>query len=345
MADATVGKSVKDELTPVRKAAITLVALGKDIAADVLKNLSEREVEKLTVEIANMGDVPPKIEHDVLEECHTIFMARQYVGQGGIDYARGLLDQAFGKTKAESILMRLEGTLHKTGFELLKNIDPRHLINFIQSEHPQTISLILTQLPPKQAAAVLSDLPAELQAEVALRLATMERISPEVLRQLEEVLESQFETTSTRDLSVSGGAKAVAEILNIVDTLTERRIMSVLEGEDPELANEIKNLMFVFEDLNLLDDRSIQKVLKEVETKDLAVAMKAASEDVKHKIFSNVSERVGTMIREEIEFLGPMRLSEVEAAQQRIVESVRRLEGEGQIVITGRGGGKDDIII
>ncbi|MBD3298656.1 MAG: flagellar motor switch protein FliG, partial [candidate division Zixibacteria bacterium] len=210
MADAAQGQSIRDELSPIRKAAITLVALGKDVAADVLKNLSEREVEKLTVEIANLGDVPPKLEHDVLEECHTIFMARQYVGQGGIDYARGLLDQAFGKTKAETILMRLEGTLHKTGFELLKNIDPRHLINFIQSEHPQTISLILTQLPSKQAAAVLGDLPAELQAEVAIRLATMERISPEVLRQLEEVLESQFESTSTRDLSVSGGAKAVA---------------------------------------------------------------------------------------------------------------------------------------
>lgn len=334
-----------EEITPTRKAAIALVALGREVAADILKGLSERDVEKLTVEIANMGDVPPDLEREVIEECHTIFMARQYVGQGGIDYARDLLNEAFGKPKAESILMRLEGTLHKTGFELLKNIDPRHLINFIQSEHPQTISLILTQLPAKQAASVLADLPAELQAEVALRLATMERISPEVLRQLEEVLETQFENTSTRDLSVSGGAKTVADILNIIDTLTERRIMGVLENEDPELANEIKNLMFVFEDLTLLDDRSIQKVLKEVETKDLAVSMKAASEDVKHKIFSNVSERVATMIREEIEFLGPMRLSEVEAAQQRIVEAVRRLEGDGQVVITGRGGGKDDIIV
>lgn len=335
----------KEELTPVKRAAIVLVALGREVAAEVFKNLTEREIEKLTVEIANLGDVSPEMEQDVIKECHTIFMARQYVGQGGIDYARDLLEEAFGRTKANSILTRLEGTLHKTGFELLKNIDSRQLTNFIQSEHPQTISLILTQLAPSQAASVLADLPPELQAEVVLRIATMERISPEVLQQLEEVLETQFESTATRDLSVSGGAKSVAEILNIVDTLSERRIMSVLESEDPELANEIKNLMFVFEDMILLDDRSIQKVLKEVETKDLAVAMKAASEDVKHKIFSNVSERVGMMIKEEIEFLGPMRLSEVEAAQQRIVEAVRRLEGEGQVVITGRGGGKDDIIV
>ena len=335
----------KEELTPVKRAAIVLVALGREVAADVYKNLTEREVEKLTVEIANLGDVPPEMEQDVIQECHTIFMARQYVGQGGIDYARDLLEEAFGRAKANGILTRLEGTLHKTGFELLKNIDPRQLTNFIQSEHPQTISLILTQLVPTQAASVLADLPAELQAEVILRIATMERISPEVLQQLEEVLETQFESTATRDLSESGGAKNVADILNIIDTLSERRIMGVLEGEDPELANEIKNLMFVFEDMILLDDRSIQKVLKEVETKDLAVAMKAASEEVKHKIFTNVSERVGMMIKEEIEFLGPLRLSEVEAAQRRIVDTIRRLEGDGQVVITGRGGGKDDIIV
>jgi flagellar motor switch protein FliG len=342
MAAATATANKNEELAPVTRAAIALVALGRDVAAEVFKNLSEREVEKLTVEIANLGDVPPGVEHDVIQECHTIFMARQYVGQGGIDYARDLLEEAFGRAKANGILSRLEGTLHKTGFELLKNIEPRQLINFIQSEHPQTISLILTQISPSQAAAVLADLPAELQAEVILRIATMERISPEILKQLEDVLEGQFGTTATRDLSVSGGAKMVADILNIVDTLTERRIMGVLESEDSEMANEIKNLMFVFEDMILLDDRSIQKVLKEVETKDLAVAMKAASDDVKHKIFS---ERVGMMIREEIEFLGPMRLSEVEAAQHRIVEAVRRLESEGQLIITGRGGGKDDIIV
>jgi flagellar motor switch protein FliG len=339
-ASATAAK----ELTPTQKAAVALVVMGREVAAEVVKNLSEREIERLTVEIANLPEVSPQLEEHVIKECHTIFMARQYIAQGGIDYARGLLEEAFGRAKAQEILSHLEGSLHKTGFDLLKNIEPRQLTNFIQNEHPQTISLLMTQLAPQHAAAVLSELSPELQAEVALRLATMEKISPEILHQLEEVLETQFDTGAARDLSVSGGVKTVADILNIIDTTTERRIMKILEAEDAQLANQIKNMMFVFEDLVLLDDRSMQRVLKEVETKDLAVAMKAASEDVKYKIYSNVSERVAMMIREEIEFLGPMRLSDVEGAQQRIVEAVRRLEEEGSLIISGRGG-KEDVIV
>jgi flagellar motor switch protein FliG len=332
------------EFTATQKAAVALVVMGREVAAEVVKNLSQREIEKLTVEIANLPEVSPQLEENVIKECHTIFMARQYIAQGGIDYARGLLEEALGKAKAQEILSNLEGSLHKTGFELLANIEPRQLTNFIQNEHPQTISLLLSQLVPQHAAAVLSELSPELQAEVTLRLATMEKISPEILRQLEEVLEAHFDTGASRDLSVSGGVKTVADILNIIDTTTERRIMKILESEDAQLADQIKNMMFVFEDLVLLDDRSMQRVLKEVETKDLAVAMKAASEDVKFKIYSNVSERVAMMIREEIEFLGPMRLSDVEGAQQRIVEAVRRLEEEGLIIISGRGG-KEDVIV
>ena len=332
------------ELTPTQKAAVALVVMGREVAAEVVKNLSQREIEKLTVEIANLPAVSPTLEENVIKECHTIFMARQYIAQGGIEYARGLLEDAMGKVKAAEILSNLEGSLHKTGFEMLKNIEPRQLTNFIQNEHPQTISLLLTQLTPQHAAAVLSELSPELQAEVTLRLATMEKISPEILQQLEGVLETQFDTSASRDMSVSGGVKTVADVLNIIDTTTERRIMKILEAEDAQLANQIKNMMFVFEDLVLLDDRSMQRVLKEVETKDLAVAMKAASEEVKYKIYSNVSERVATMIREEIEFLGPMRLSDVEGAQQRIVEAVRRLEEEGLIIISGRGG-KEDVIV
>lgn len=341
MADATVAPS---PLSPIQKAAIALVVMGREVAVEIIKTLSEREIEKLTVEIANLPEVTPQMEEEVIKECHAIFMARQYIAQGGIDYARGLLEEALGRGKAQELLSHLEGSLHKTGFELLKNIEPRQLTNFIQNEHPQTISLLLTQLSAQQAALVVSELSPELQAEVTLRLATMEKISPEVLRQLEEVLEGQFGSTTARDLSVSGGVKTVAGILNIIDTTTERRIMKILETEDADMANQIKNMMFVFEDMILLDDRSIQRVLKEIETKDLAVAMKAASEDVKHKIFSNVSERVAVMIREEIEFLGPMRLSDVEGAQQRIVEAIRRLEEEGQVIISGRGG-KDDVIV
>jgi len=335
---------VFENLSPSQKAAIALVAFGTEVAALVLKTLNEDDLERLTVEIANLRQVPPELEEKVIKECHEIFMARQYVSQGGIDFARDILERAIGNKRALEILNRLESSLRATGFSMLKNIDPRQLVNFIQNEHPQTISLILTQLVPQQAAAVLAELPPELQSEVALRVATMEKISPDVLKQIESTLESHFQTTAGRDLSVSGGAKTIAEILNIIETTAEKNILQAIEAENAELAMEIKNLMFVFDDLILLDDRGVQRLLKEVETKDLAIAMKAASEEVKNKIFANVSERVAVLVKEEMEFMGPMRLSDVEAAQQRIVETVRRLEDEGQIVVAGRGG-KEDIIV
>jgi flagellar motor switch protein FliG len=335
-------KKIKiEDMDPIQKAAVALVVFGKDVASEVFKNLNENEIERLTVEIANLREVPPEVEEDVIKECHSIFMARHYVAQGGIDYARDLLEGALGKGRANEVLKGLEGSLERSGFDMLKHIDPRALFNMIQHEHPQTISLIMTQLNPQQAAAVLTELAPELQSEVIFRLAMMEKISPDIMRQLEDFLDSQFDRASTRDLSVTAGAKSVAEILNIVDTASERRIMKVLESEDAEIANEIKNLMFVFEDLVMLDDRSMQRLLKEVETKELAKAMKTASDDLQHKIFSNVSERVGTMIREEMEYLGPMRLSDVEKSQEGIVAAVRRLEDQGEVVIPGHGGAQD----
>lgn len=333
-----------EDLNAVQKAAVVLVALGKDVSAQVLKKMSESEVEQLTVEIANLRDIPAEVEEEVLKECHQIFLAREYILEGGFDYARELLEQAMGRPRAGEILTRLEGAMRTTGFRKLQNIDARQLTNFVQSEHPQTIALILTQLRPQQAAQVMSDLPTELQTDVALRVATMEKISPEVLSQIETVLERQFDTGSSGEVSVSGGAKQIAEILNLMESSSEKRILKSVENEDPDLAIQIKNLMFVFEDVVLLDDRSVQRLLKEVETKDLAIALKAASEELKSKIFSNVSERVVGMIQEEMEFMGPMRLSDVESGQQRIVEAVRRLEEEGQIVISGRGN-KEDVIV
>jgi flagellar motor switch protein FliG len=333
-----------ENLTPIQKAAIALVAFGTEVSAIVLKSLPEKEVERLTVEIANLRDVPSHIEERVVSECHQIFMARQYISQGGVDFAREILERAVGQKKAMEILSRLESAFRTSGFNLLKNIDSKQLVGFIQNEHPQTIALILTQLTPQQAAAVLSELPPELQAEVALRIATMEKISPDILKEIEATLEAHFQESAEGDLSVSGGAKTMAEILNLIESSAEKNILQSLEAENPDLAAEIKNMMFVFDDLVLLDDRSIQRLLKEVETKDLSIALKAASEEVKAKIYSNVSERVSVMIKEEMEFMGPMRLSDVEAAQQRIVEAVRRLEEEGQIVVSGRGG-KEDVIV
>ncbi|SYZ73595.1 Flagellar motor switch protein FliG [Candidatus Zixiibacteriota bacterium] len=333
-----------EDLNPTQKAAIALVAFGTEVSAQVLKGMSENEIERLTVEIANLRDVPPAVEEKVVNECYQIFMARQYISQGGVDFAREILEKAVGNSKANEILSRLESSFRTSGFNLLKNIDSRQLIGFIQNEHPQTIALILSQLTPQQAAAVLSELPAELQAEVALRIATMEKISPDILKEIEATLEAHFQASAEGDLSVSGGAKTMAEILNLIESAAEKNILQSLEAENADLAAEIKNMMFVFDDLILLDDRSIQRLLKEVETKDLSVALKAAAEEVKSKIYANVSERVAVMIKEEMEFMGPMRLSDVEAAQQRIVEAVRKLEEDGQIVISGRGG-KEDIIV
>jgi flagellar motor switch protein FliG len=333
-----------ENLRPIQKAAIALVAFGTEVSALVLKTLSEADMERITVEIANLGDVPPRIEEKVIEECYNIFMARHYISQGGVDFAREILERAVGAKKAQSIMSKLESAFRTSGFNLLKDIDSRQLTGFLQNEHPQTIALILSQLAPHQAAGVLSELPAELQAEVALRVATMEKISPEVLKEIEATLEGQFDTSAASELSISGGAKTMAEILNLIESSAEKNILQSIEAENTDLAAEIKNMMFVFDDLILLDDRSIQRLLKEVETKDLSIALKAASEEVRGKIYSNVSERVAIMIKEEMEFMGPMRLSDVEAAQQRIVEAVRQLEEEGQVVISGRGG-KEDVIV
>jgi len=333
-----------EDLNGAQKSAILIIGLGTDVAAKILKMLSEVEIEKITVELANLKDVAPQLEADVVKQFSEIITAQQYINQGGVEYAKNLLESAVGHSRAVEILKRLEGSLKTTGFARIKNIDPKQLINFIQHEHPQTIALILTQLAHNQAALILSDLGPEVQAEVALRMATMEKISPEVIGELEGVLESQFEEVGTRDLSISGGTKTVAEVLNLMETSTEKAILETIEAENPELAAEIKNLMFVFEDTILLDDRSVQRVLKDVETKDLAISLKAASDDVKAKIFKNVSERVASMIKEEIEFMGPMRLTDVEAAQQRVVETIRRLQDEGQIIVAGRGG-KEELVV
>ncbi len=334
-----------DALTPTQKAAVALVAFGAEVSSLVLKGLDEKELEAITVAIANLRDVPPEIEDRVIEECHEIFMARQYISQGGVDYAKSILEKAVGTSKAGVIMQRLESSFKSSGFSLLKDIDPKQLSSFLQNEHPQTIALILTQLNPPNAAGVLSELSPELQAEVSLRIAVMEKIAPEILTEIEQTLEGHFERTAGGEMSASGGAKAIAEVLNLIDQTAEKNILQSLEAEDPDLAAEIKNMMFVFDDLILLDDRSIQRLLKEVETKDVAISLKAANDDVKTKIFANVSERVKVMIEEEMEFMGPTRLSDVEAAQSRIVEIVRRLEEEGQVIISGRGGGKEEIIV
>ncbi len=327
-----------------RKAAIVMVALGTEASSQIFKNLEEHEVEQLSTEIARLENVSAEIRESVLEEFHNLALAHQYISQGGLEFAREILEQALGPRKAREILEKVQQTIRTTGFNLLENVDPKQIVNFIQKEHPQTIALLLAHMEPKNAAPIVSALPQELQVDVATRIATMESISPETLEQVEEVLVNQVRALFGGDVSQIGGVKAVAEMLNSVDRGAEKNILGNLERENPELATEIKNLMFVFEDVLLLDDRSMQRVLKEVDTKELSMALKGASEELREKFFRNMSSRAGEMIKEEMEYMGPVRLRDVEDVQQRIVDVVRRLEEDGEIIISGRGG-EEEIIV
>ena len=333
-----------DDLTSREKAAIILIAMGKEVSAQVMRHLSDTEIERLSTEIALVENVDSKTEMAVLEEYLSMLKASEYISEGGMEYAKDVLEASLGKTRADSIIRKIQETLHPSGFSLLKDVDPIHLLEFIRNEHPQTIALILSQLNPAQAAGVLSQLPEDVQTDVAMRIATMEKITPEVIHEVESVLDVHLKEVISGNLSASGGVKAVASILNLVDRSTEKSILGNMEMENPELTSNIKNLMFVFEDLLILDDKSIQLILKEVDTKELAVALKAASDELKDKIFKNVSDRVADMIREEMDYAGPIRLSVVEESQQRVVEIVRRLEEEQQIVIV-RGGEGGEVFV
>jgi flagellar motor switch protein FliG len=332
-----------DEISGPKKAAIIMVALGSDASSQIFRNLEESEVERLSTEIARLGNVVPEAREAVLEEFYNLAMAQQYVSQGGIDYAREILEAALGPRKAKEILEKVQQTIRTTGFNLLENVDPKQIVNFIQKEHPQTIALLLAHMEPKNAAPIISALPAELQVNVSQRIATMESISPETLDQVEEVLVSQIKSLFGGDVSEIGGVTAVAELLNNVDRGAVKNILGNLERDNPELATEIKNLMFVFEDVLLLDDRSMQRVLKEVDSKELAMALKGASEELQEKFYRNMSSRAAEMIREDMEFMGPIRLKTVEEVQQKVVDVIRRLEEDGEIIISGRGG--DEAII
>ncbi len=331
-----------EDLKSSEKAAIILIAMGKEISAQVMRHLSDREIEKLSTEIAKVENIDSKTEMAVLNEFLSMLKASEYISEGGIDYAKEVLEQSVGKTRADTIMKKIQSTLNPKGFSLLKDVDPIHLLEFIRNEHPQTIALILSQLTPGQASQVLSQLPEDIQTDVAMRVATMEKISPEVINEIESVLDIHLKEVISGNLAASGGVKAVASILNLVDRATEKSILGNMEMENPELTSNIKNL--VFEDLLILEDKAIQRILKEVDTKELATALKAASEELKEKIFKNVSERVSEMIKEEMEYTGPVRLSVVEETQQRIVEIVRRLEEEQQIVIV-RGGEGGEVFV
>ncbi len=333
-----------DGFSGQQKAAILLVTLGAETSAQVLKTMNEDEIEDLTTEISRLQNVAASTTGAILDEFHQLVVAQEYITQGGLSYATEILERAVGAKRAREILDRLRGLIQPAAFDIVKKVDPKSLLDFIRREHPQTIALILANMEPTQAAQILGELPGDLQSDVVIRIATMDKTSPEVIAQIESILESRLSALFTQEVSVSGGVKAVAEIMNRLDRSTERAIMGTLQEGESELAENIRRLMFTFEDIVRVDDRGVQRILKEVEQRDLALALKAAGAEVAAKIYKNMSERAGTLLREEIGYLGPVRLKDVEDSQRRIVDAVRQLEESGEIIVQGRGG-QDDIVV
>ncbi len=333
----------KESISGVQKAAILLIALGPDKSANVFKHLKEDEIEQLTLEIANTRSISPSVKDSILDEFYEICLAQQYIAEGGITYAKDLLEKALGAERAKDVIGKLTASLQVRPFEFVRKTDASQLLNFIQDEHPQTIALILSYLSSSQAAAIVSALAPEKQTDVAKRIAQMDRTSPDVIKEVEKVLEQKLASLVNQDYTIVGGVDSIVEILNTVDRGTEKHIMESLEIEDPELADEIRKKMFVFEDILSLDDRSVQRVLREVDNNELAVALKGSNEEVQNLIFHNLSKRLATMIKEDMDFMGPVRLKDVEEAQQKIVNIIRKLEDSAEIIIS-RGGG-DEIVV
>ena len=332
-----------EKLTGLQKSAVLLITLGPEKSASIFKHLKEEEIEELTLEIANTRSITPQIKDEVINEFYQVCLAQQYIAEGGIGYAKELLEKALGTEKAMHVIGKLTASLQVKPFEFVRKTDASQLLNFIQDEHPQTIALILSYLSPMQASMIISALPPERQADVAKRVAMMDRTSPDIIKEVEKILESKLANLVNQDYTIIGGVDAVVEILNAVDRGTEKHIMETLEIEEPELADEIRKKMFVFEDILLLDDRSVQRVLRDVDNNDLAVALKGANENVQATIFNNLSKRLAAMIREDMEYMGPVRMKDVEEAQQKIVNIIRKLEDSAEIVIS-RGGG-DEIVV
>ena len=335
--------SKNSEMSGVQKAAVLLITLGPEKSATVFKHLKEEEIEQLTLEIANTRSVSPQMKDDILNEFYEVCLAQQYIAEGGIAYAKELLEKALGVDKAKDVIGKLTASLQVRPFEFVRKTDASQLLNFIQDEHPQTIALILSYLSSNQASTIIASLTPDKQADVAKRIAQMDRTSPDVIKEVERVLERKLSSLVNQDYTIVGGVDSIVDILNTVDRSTEKHIMESLEIEEPELADEIRRKMFVFEDILSLDDKSIQRVLREVDNNELAVALKGSNEDVQNIIFNNLSKRLATMIREDMEFMGPVRLKDVEEAQQKIVNIIRKLEDSAEIIIS-RGGG-DEIIV
>ena len=322
----------------LRKAAILLLSLGQEIGSRVIGSLEREQIEEVSREIASLDNVTPIEQDKVIQEFYNLAMARRFMEQGGLSYAQALLEKSLSKEDAADIIKQVTQTIQQTPFQFLTKAEPEHVLTFIQDEHPQTIALILAHMPEEKSAEILAGLPQQKQVEVIKRIASMDQTNPEVIREVESGLESRLSDIVSQTFEKAGGVDAAAGILNLADRSTEKGILETLETEDPDLVEQIRRLMFVFEDIMLVNEKGIQSVLKEIDNDDLALALKTASEELKQKIFGNMSDRASQLIQEDMEYMGPVRLSDVETAQQKIVDVVRRLEDAGEIIIQGRGG-------
>jgi len=335
-------RRVSSELTYKKKAAIILAVLGSEVAAGILRHLSDEQVESLLLEIARLDKVTPELREKIVDEFHRLAQAQDFIAEGGVESARKTLAAAFGDDKAGEMMGKIVGAMQIVPFEFLRRTDPLQVLSFIQDEHPQTIALILAFLPMSQAATILAKLPTDLRGDVAERIAMMEQTPPEVVRKIEAVLEKKMSSVINQEMSKAGGPKALVDLLSRVDRSTERLILDNLSENNPEMAETVKNMMFVFEDIVTLDDRAIQAILKDVDVKDLGTALKGVSDEVSEKIFSNMSERAVNMLKEDMEFMGPVKVRIVEEAQQKIVASIRRLEESGEISV---GREEEDVLV
>src|SRR6266576_3153505 len=332
------------ELPGVKKAAVLLVSLDQDRAAEILKRLPAEAVEEVSREIASLGEIATIARRDIFNEFYNLALANSYLSEGGLEYAKSLLRKALPEAEADKAIKQVTQQVQTTPFSFLQKADGENLLTFIQDEHPQTIALILAHLPAQKASEILVGLPGQKQVEVVKRIANMEQTNPEVIKEVERGLEHRLSDIVSQTFEKAGGVDTVAEILNLADRSTEKGIMEGLEAEDPDLVEQIRRLMFVFEDILLVNDKGIQSVLKEIDNEELALALKTASEELKQKIFKNMSERAAQLINEDMQYMGPVRVSDVEAAQQKIVDVVRRLEDAGEIIIAGRGGEKEMVV-
>jgi flagellar motor switch protein FliG len=335
-----------DRINGRRKAAIFLLSLGSTASAEVVKNLDEREIEMLASEIASIGTVPPNVKERVLKEMASALSSTATGGLGGVGKAEELLEAALGKSRASEIVGKMKMRKGSGALRKIEELDSGTVAEFLKGEHPQTVALIIAHLQPQAAANMLGALPEDQRADVARRIATLGTISPDAATEVEQILASQLDGLGkAAEAATASGVKILADILNVADRSTEKEVLGAISDESPEVANQVKQLLFVFDDILKLDDRAVQRVLREVDTNDLALALKAADEEIKKKILDNVSERAAEMIQEEIEYMGPKRLSEVEAAQLRIIEVIRSLEEANEIIIPGRGGGSGDTVV